>query len=441
MPNTSDNPVMNRKEREHYLFLQQSFEEFNKATVRMQDAFENLEKKFETINRELEEKNALLEQAITEKEEISIYLKHILESLVTGVIVTDLDGRITILNRWAGFFLGLPRGSVIGKRLTLLMPELVEQPAAGRRGRSTAMFPVGTKVRIRGKMIEFFTSPLIEKGSDRIGTIYVLRDVTRIEKLEAMEKRTEKFEAMGELAANIAHEIRNPLGSIELFASLLMKETAQKKSRERLTQIIAAVKTVDNRISNLLLFTRRHNPLMKRINLHRILKEVLVFSRRIIEEGGIELVVCCEPRQPFVHGDPEMLKQVFLNILLNALQAMPDGGHLEVRTRIDDAAVEIRFTDTGRGIAKEDLPRIFNPFFSTRERSSGLGLAIVHTIVDIHEGAVDVDSTTHGTTFTVTLPLVATKSVPCRERGGQTKREVEQVRSDDADETDFDCRR
>ncbi len=405
MPNTSDNQIMTQKEREHYLYLQQSFEAFNEAAGRMQSAFSSLEKKFASINRELERKNVQLERVIAEKEALSGYLQHILESLITGVIVTDLKGKVTILNRCAGLFLGLPKGKVVGKSLSALCPDiaLCKSDANGRNGSVSAS---GTKMRIQGRLIECFISPLTDKTREVIGTIHVLRDITRIEKLEEMEKRTEKFEAMGDLAANIAHEIRNPLGSIELFASLLMKENTQKKTHDRLSQIIAAVKSVDSRIANLLLFTRRQNPFLKRINLHRILKEVLAFFRRIAEEGGIDLQTRYAKKDPFIQGDPEMLKQVFLNILLNAFQAMPDGGLLWIETQVDEAGVEIRFSDTGCGIAKENLSRIFNPFFTTRERNAGLGLAIVHTIIDIHEGAVEVDSTERGTTFAITLPLV-----------------------------------
>ena len=401
---------MNKKERQHYLFLQQSFEDFNQATLRMQIAFSSLEKKFENINRELEQKNTELQQVIAEKEEVRSYLQNILESLSSGVIVADLQGRITILNRCARLFLGVTGDKAIGRCIASFLPEMIGGNLDAGSAKASKSLTSGEKMRIKDRTIEFSILPLTGKANAAMGTIYILRDVTRIEKLEEMAKRTEKFEAMSELAANIAHEIRNPLGSIELFASLLMKENKQKKDQERLLQIISSVKNVDNKIANLLLFTRRLHPLMKRINLHKVLKEVLVFSRQIIEEGGIFLNVRYVEREPFVNGDPEMLKQVFLNILLNALQAMPDGGQLDIQTKIKEAGIEIRFADTGGGIVRENLSKIFNPFFSTKARSSGLGLAIVHTIIDIHEGAIDVESTDKGAVFSVTLPVAGKKA-------------------------------
>jgi signal transduction histidine kinase len=144
------------------------------------------------------------------------------------------------------------------------------------------------------------------------------------------------------------------------------------------------------------------------INLHLVLKEVLVFTKQIFEKGGILLDSKYSPGIPFILGDSEMLKQVFLNILLNAMQAMPDGGCLRVETLIVDANVEIRFSDSGDGILPEHLPRIFDPFFSTKEKGAGLGLAIVHTIIDKHGGSIDVESPEGGTIFTIVFPLTPT---------------------------------
>jgi len=374
----------------------------------MQNAFSNLELKFEKINRELEYKNAELEKVIEEKEAVRNYLQNILESLATGVIVTDLNGKITILNRCAGLFLGIVPKRAIGGSLAAVFPEMNE--ADLRPASASPVLSSAEKVIVCGRLIELYAVPLTGKAASEEGMIYILRDVTRITKLEEMEKRTEKFEALSELSANIAHEIRNPLGSIELFASLLMKESREKKSLDRLAQIVSAVKNVDSKITNLLLFTRKQNPLLKRINVHRILKEVLLFSHDIIEKGGISLSVSYAERAPYINGDAEMLKQAFLNILLNALQAMPDGGALKIKTTAVESGIEITFADRGGGIAEENIPKIFNPFFSTRARGSGLGLAVVHTIIDIHEGVVQARNTDKGALFSISLPLIRKKA-------------------------------
>ena len=218
------------------------------------------------------------------------------------------------------------------------------------------------------------------------------------------------------MAANIAHEIRNPLGSIELFASLMARDSEDEKNRDRASLIIHSVKEMDAKISNLLLFTKRQRPVMKMINVHDVLREILAFSKQIIDQEEIVLLVDYDVTDPVMEADTEMLKHLFLNLILNAMQAMPDGGELSIQTRISidggmrmpagPPHVEITFGDTGVGIPYQYAGKIFDPFFTTKERGSGLGLSIVHNIVDIHGGSIHVrENTQGGSRFTVMLPL------------------------------------
>ncbi|MEN6489429.1 MAG: ATP-binding protein, partial [Smithella sp.] len=273
----------------------------------------------------------------------------------------------------------------------------------------------GNKVKINGRTLEIFCSPFRSPGGSTIGNVFVLRDITRIEKLEDMSKRTEKFAAMGEMAANIAHEIRNPLGSIELFASLLLKNLQDKKDQDRVVQIISSVKNVDNKISNLLMFTRKQNPKMEKIDLYLILAEMLDFSEQIMAQGGIDISVKYAGDQACIEGDADMIKQVFLNIILNAQQAMPDGGMLNIEAKKSLAGllpeespmVEIIFQDSGPGISQENLSRIFDPFFSTKQGGAGLGLAIVHNIVSQHNGSINMENSLQGGAMVnISFPLL-----------------------------------
>lgn len=399
---------------DQYHFLQKSFHEFNQATERLQNAFTNLERKFEEINKELEYKNQELKRTVREKEEVKDYLRNILESLTTGVVVTDLTGSITTLNRCAETFFGISQNQVTGKHIKVLFDNLTDFERMVLPG-TEHNENTWKKVNLKDRIIDVFASPMRDERGKITGTVFILRDITRIEKLEEMAKRTEKLAAMGEMAANIAHEIRNPLGSIELFASLLMKDMKNEKYQGRLSHIITSVKNMDNKISNLLMFTAQRNPIMRRINIHRIVKEVLQFSEAVIKQEGITLSVTYAGVEPCVRGDAEMLKQVFLNILLNSIQAMPDGGCLSIDTvvsrdhdgRRTGNNVKVTVSDTGVGIPRENLKKIFDPFFSTRERGSGLGLAIVHNIVHVHGGAIDVESRENeGTLFTLLFPLM-----------------------------------
>ncbi|MFO7569302.1 MAG: ATP-binding protein [Smithellaceae bacterium] len=384
--------------------LQKSFESFNKATAELERAYARLEERFAELNQELEEKNAALIKTVAEKEQTKNYLQNILESLINGVIVTDLQGRISTLNSCAEIFTGVRQSDVAGSHIGILFDTMAGHDWQAMNLDEYFKGESGHKVKINDRTLEIFGAPFRSTDGETIGHVLVLRDITRIEKLEEMAKRTEKFESMGEMAANIAHEVRNPLGSIELFASLLLKKLTDQKDRERVVQIISSVKNVDNKISNLLLFTRRPTPQMRRMDLHKVLGEVINFSEQIMEQGGIELSVRYADADIQIAGDAEMIKQVFLNILLNAQQAMPDGGQLSVITRIAPGSLlsssqriaEVIFRDAGPGIPEANLSRIFDPFFSNREGGSGLGLAIVHNIVSEHQGSISVENAPQG---------------------------------------------
>lgn len=391
---------------EKSLFLQQSFKDFDVATARLQKAFASLEKKFENINKELKCKNIELQEALAEKDKISSYLQNILESLTTGVVVADMEGKTTMINQCAEMFTEFSREDAVGTDADVLFENKLKYLDDG----------LGEKIKLKGRTLEMFDSAVKTGSGDEIGKVIVLRDITRLEKLEATVKRTEKLAAMGETAANLAHEIRNPLGSIELFASLLIKDLKEKKNRDRASHIIKSVRDMDNKISNLLLFARDRKPPMKKVNVHNALKEIIAFSEQIIQKENILLTVNYEDADPIITGNAEMLKQIFLNMMLNAMQAMPKGGNLYIETRFSDgnygegdrgSTVEIKFMDTGCGIPDENIKKIFDPFFTTKGKGAGLGLAIVHNIVDIHGGSIDVENNKGGgTVFNITFPMI-----------------------------------
>ena len=396
------------------IFLQQAFADFSQSTIMLQNAFARLQQKFENINRELEYKNLELERALAEKDEAKNYLQNILKSLKTGIVVANIRGNITMINRYAEIFTGFTYEEAKGQKVESLLGADCCSNSAGDFGLGVEL---SKKIRLRGRMLEVFQSAIKTNAGEEIGVVIVLCDVTRLEKLEEMAKRTEKFAAMGEMAANIAHEIRNPLGSIELFASLLKKDLKNAQNRDRVSHIIGSVRNMDNKISNLLLFARKQKSSMRMINVNDVLNKILKFAEQIIKKENIVLTVNHENINPIIRGDEELLKQVFLNLILNSIQAMPDGGDLHIETKvfdkrreegdIGDSKVEIKFKDTGIGISNDYIKKIFDPFFSTREGGTGLGLVIVHNIVDVHGGSIDVESSNNtGTMFNLTFPLI-----------------------------------
>jgi signal transduction histidine kinase len=334
--------------------------------------------------------------------------------LTDGVIVTDINGNIQRLNRTACIFAETLESEAMGRHVR----DVLDLPDFGRR----AEIPiseylskiVGNKIRLKGRTIKIFSAQLAKRNNEVLGNVFVLHDVTRVERLEEMGKRNEKFALMAAMAAYIAEEIRNPLGSIELFTGLLMKDVTEQKDRQRLEQIETAVRKMDYKIANLLMFTQTKAPEMRKVNINEMLKEALSFAEYIASQGNISIDCRFTESEPSVVGDVEMLKQAFLNVILNSIQAMPDGGRLQIETRVvreDNPTggsayyLEIVFNDNGLGIPQESISKIFDPFFSTKEGRSGLGLTIVHNIVNLHEGTVHVEGSEGvGTVVTVLLP-------------------------------------
>ena len=258
-------------------------------------------------------------------------------------------------------------------------------------------------------------SPVKDFLGDKVGIILSIRDVSRMKQLEQQAKRTNRLSAMGEIAVKIAHDIRNPLGSIELFATTLKNDLNDFKELKALAvHISSGVKSINNTISNMLQFIRLDKkPELKIINLQDSLNDSLFFSSHLLmPDNGIEVITEYSSETLMINGDPELLKQMYLNLILNAIQAIPKNGKLIISTkRVNNrqknlSFAEIRITDTGIGISKEDMQKIFDPFFTTKSNGTGLGLAIILNVVKIHEGTIDINSSKKGTECTITLPLI-----------------------------------
>lgn len=394
--------------------LQSSLEEFNRATSMLRDAYESLEKKFGALNLELEKKNRELGKSLLEKEAMRNFLGNVLNNLTTGVVVTDMNHRIQDMNRCAENI--FERGESKARGLVeTLFRDVPEESLKSLFDRAFRSREAGLRLASNGKTLEISGSYL--KGGDGIpeGKIFLVRDVTRLEKLEEMVKRNEKIAAMGELAANFAHEIRNPLGSIELFSSMLLKDLKSKRDRDRVGHILNSVKRMNRKITDLLSFTETvRAPETESLNLHRIIEEVEEFIRQNVDPEEISVNVRLECGDPVVQGSREMLKHVLLNLFLNAIQAIEKQGSIEIETKNSEIflreeglrpAVEIRFSDDGIGIPADVLEKIFDPLFTTKESGSGLGLASVHRIVQMHGGLIHAESGDGGKTiFTVLLP-------------------------------------
>jgi len=239
-----------------------------------------------------------------------------------------------------------------------------------------------------------------------LGAVVTLEDVSDIKALTDQLIRADRLAAMGELTAGVAHEVRNPLGVIRASVQLLEDSGGDRERIHDAAEVIKQeIDRLDRVIKALLDFGRPSKPTMVRTDINDVLQDVVLFTNRFAKQSNVLIEERFSDELPPVYGDPDQLKQVFLNLVTNAVQAMGEsGGTILIETRANGDYVEAAVMDNGPGIAPADLPKVFDPFFTKRAEGTGLGLTIVHRIIDEHEGHIEVVSSPGGTMFVVTLP-------------------------------------
>jgi signal transduction histidine kinase len=256
--------------------------------------------------------------------------------------------------------------------------------------------------------ISWTGSPMLDDERRIVGLVAVGRDLTERKRLEAQLIQSAKLTSLGVMAGGIAHEIRNPLAISSAAAQLLLERPDDEKFREEAAEKIhSGIQRASYIIENLLKFARPPEERMVAVDIGETLDETLSLLANQLRVYRIELWKEFAPALLPVVGNKSLLQQVFSNMILNACNAMPDGGSLTVATRATKAGVEIQFSDTGCGISSEHLPKIFDPFFTTMPvgKGIGLGLSISYSIIQQLQGTIEVESTVgEGTTFTVRLP-------------------------------------
>jgi two-component system sensor histidine kinase HydH len=220
-------------------------------------------------------------------------------------------------------------------------------------------------------------------------------------------KRADRLSAIGQLSASLAHEIRNPLASIEGATKIVERpETSEEMRNEFLGIIRKESRRLNRLLTNLLDFSRPRRPEFQFVDVGTLLDSVITLAGHTAQQGGVELVKQLAGPAPAVESDPEQLKQVLLNLTINALQAMPEGGRIELSAGEREGSIVIAVRDQGQGIPTDELDRVFDPFYTTKETGTGLGLAVAHQIVTQHGGTLRAErNPDRGMTFSVTLPL------------------------------------
>ncbi|AFQ42708.1 histidine kinase,HAMP domain-containing protein,histidine kinase [Desulfosporosinus meridiei DSM 13257] len=260
--------------------------------------------------------------------------------------------------------------------------------------------------------MEYDIHHLLPEMSGELGE--VARAVNRMaeslsekERLEDQLRQSEHLIALGQLATGVAHELRNPIGIIKTLVDLMKQEYSQMSGIEEYTRAIdEQVDRQDNVIQELLDFGRPTKVSIRECSINDLIMAVLSFSAAMLRKQEVKVQLHLDPKLPKILADTEKLKQVFVNIIVNAAEAMPSGGNLDITTSQTDDIVIVSLSDTGEGISGGDIHRIFDPFFTTKQAGTGLGLSISYQSIKLHGGMIDVDSTPYnGTTFTIKLPV------------------------------------
>jgi PAS domain S-box-containing protein len=358
-----------------------------------------------------------LREKADELQSLTEYNENILESMDAGILVLDLDGRVVRWNRAMESLCGQRRGAVLGRSLDDVFPAaflegLRGSLVLGEREEIAHIY----KLHLPGSdgkslMVNVSVAPFQIGSGERCGTVLILEDVTARVRLEEQLQHSEKMASIGLLAAGVAHEVNTPLTGISSYTQMLREQVGPADAKSELLEKIEKQAFRAAKIINSLLnFSRAGRPEPESLDINKLVLDVLSLLEHQLEKSRIKVRKELALELPLVRGNENRLQQVFFNLILNARDAMPHGGWLTLATQADDDTVIVEVKDTGTGIKREHIKRIYDPFFTTKGigRGTGLGLSVSYGILQEHGGGIFVDSVPgKGTTFQVALPALA----------------------------------
>ena len=358
-----------------------------------------------------------LEQKALQVERLKDFSENIVQSLRIGILTVDLEDRIESWNPQLEELLGIPRSDALRRKLDEVLPRdlagEIASRAAGEHVSGIYRFHLNARNN-RHLVVNISIAPLLGKSGARLGRLVLVDDITQRVRLEDQMVQTEKLTSLGLLAAGVAHEVNTPLAVISNYIQMLAKQIPPDDPRQRtIERIVKQTFRASEIVNNLLNFSRTGGAEPVEIDLNSVLEETLSLVQHPFKTAQVSVVRNYAEKLPPVLGSATRLQQVFLNLFMNARDAMPNGGMLEVRSGAHNGSVEIEVSDTGAGIPSENIHRIFDPFFTTKAtgRGTGLGLSVSYGIIKEHAGKVDVHSTPgKGTSFRLEFP-VAKKAV------------------------------
>ncbi len=389
------------------LSLVRAFASFTEAAASLERSYSHLQNEVTRLRSELADTNRDLTRSLAENQRIHQHLNRILAGLPCGVLVTEPDGSVSIANpevrRLLGTLAGTPCDAL--QRVPVWLRELLDD-AATSPGEHEHFCRCGSLewIAIRHARLD---------ASAGSSSIFILRDISEAKRLEEAQDTLRRRQALAEMSGLLAHEVRNPLASLELFAGLLVKSRLKGTGGQWAEQLQAGLRALAATVNNVLQFHGKAPLELSPLDLGRLLASLAEFLRPLAEQARVRLDLAHQLNGVVVAGDEHRLEQVFLNLALNAFRFMPGEGVLRITGGVRAGRrkiAHVEIGDTGSGIRAEQLPHIFEPGFTTRPGSPGLGLAVCKAIVEQHGGAIGVTSRAGlGSTFHLEFPLLEAK--------------------------------
>lgn len=373
--------------------LNEAFHSFTQASKSLESYYAKLRERVNYLTEELEKKNIQLHEAILEVRESKDYQQAVLQSISEAIIVLDQNETISMINRASEELLCIDADRAATMRLEDLNFHITNSLT-------------GTKLTVNDSTYDVIVSrsTVLDPEGNVRGFVILIKDITRIKELERQQERNQRLIAMGEMAAKIVHEIRSPLCSIELFSNMLTDDLEGTAHSDMARGISTGIKSLNNILTNMLFFAKPQKPALKDIRLDLAIEEAVAMLMPLINVRGVKIMSSLS--EEIIAGDTELLKQVYMNIVMNAVQAMPQGGKIEISMASNDEYVSVLIVDEGEGISPENAEKIFDPFFSTKDTGTGLGLAIAHKIMQCHDGLIKARrNDDKGSTFSLLFPV------------------------------------
>ncbi len=350
------------------------------------------------------------------------FYRNMVWSLSNGVIAITRAGLISVMNETAYRVLGMTaRHSDIGRPFADVLrdhPDIV-RILGGAFDLSTLPNRAEMRLKNTRKVIGYTLSHVEDLSGHRVGATLFFKDLTRVEQLEERERLRDRLAALGEMAAAIAHEVKNPLAGIEVMAGILRRQLASNTDAQSvLNDIINEAKMANAIVQDVLEFVRPIRLEVDRVAVGTVVHDAVAMAESHVRRGNTVVELEVAPDLPPIQGDDHQLRQLFTNLLTNAFEALNGNGRVEIRATVTEEdhgtaadprptpMVVVEVTDNGPGVPREILEKVFSPFFTTKAQGSGLGLAIVRKIVDAHDGRIDLSTRPGGgACFRITLPV------------------------------------